>query len=88
MTKVTSMKFENNPSYHISDSHTGRNMTVEDVARETGYTPLFIREWIADWGPEHPFGVAVTFPGSKRRTFRINEAAFRQWQTGGRKENT
>lgn len=58
-------------------------MTVADVARETGFTPLFIREWIKDRKDQHPFGVAVKFPGTKRVTIRIDEAAFRQWQRRG-----
>lgn len=58
-------------------------MTIEEVSRETGWTVLFIREWIAQ-NKDHPFGVMVRFPGSKRRTFRINEEAFYRWLNGDR----
>lgn len=60
-------------------------MLVKDAARECGYTPLYLREWIAQCqedGREHPFGSMVHFPGSSKRTFRINEAAFRKWLNG------
>ena len=56
-------------------------MTVKDVSKETGFTVLFIREWIAQ-DPQHPFGICVRFPKSARRTFKINEAAFRKWKEG------
>lgn len=56
-------------------------MTIKDVSKETGFTMLFIREWIAQ-DPHHPFGICVRFPGSERRTFKINEAAFRKWKEG------
>lgn len=59
-------------------------MKIEDVAKETGYTPLFIREWIAQT-QDHPFGIMVRMPGSKRRTFKINEKAFRKWIEGMQK---
>ena len=59
-------------------------MTVADVARETGYSKLFIREWIAQ-DPAHPFGICVRMPGSKVRTFKINEGAYRRWKAGERR---
>lgn len=59
-------------------------MKIADVSKETGYTPLFIREWIAQT-PDHPFGIVVRMPGSKRRIFKINENAFRKWIEGMQK---
>ena len=56
-------------------------MTIKDVAQETGYSVIFIREWIAQT-PDHPFGICVRMPGSKVRTFKINEAAYRRWKAG------
>lgn len=55
-------------------------MTVADVARETGYSKIFIREWIAQ-DPAHPFGICVRYPGSSRRTFKIREDAYRKWRS-------
>ena len=54
-------------------------MTVADVARETGYSKIFIREWIAQT-PDHPFGICIRYPGSSVRTFKIREAAFKKWR--------
>ena len=39
-------------------------MTVKDVAKDTGYSLVFIREWIAQ-DPDHPCGICVRMPGSK-----------------------
>lgn len=55
-------------------------MTIKEVSKQTGYTPLFIREWIAQDHPNHPFGVMVKMPHSSRRVFKINEAAFQKWK--------
>lgn len=55
-------------------------MTVKEVARETGLTELFIREWI--YSDKCPFGFWVQFPGSRRRTPKINEEAFKKWRKG------
>lgn len=60
-------------------------MQLKDAARECGYSLLYLREWIAQCqreGREHPFGNMVQFPGSSRRTFKINEAAFHKWLNG------
>ena len=54
-------------------------MTVADVARETGYSKIFIREWIAQ-DPAHPFGICVRYPGSSKRTFKIRENAYKKWR--------
>ena len=54
-------------------------MTVKDVARDTGYSLIFIREWIAQ-DPRHPFGICVRYPGSSKRTFKINENAYKKWR--------
>ena len=56
-------------------------MTVKDVAKETGYSLIFIREWIAQ-DPNHPFGICVRMPGSRVRTFKINENAYKKWRAG------
>lgn len=56
-------------------------MTIKDVSKETGFTVLFLREWIAQ-DPQHPFGQCVTFPGSGRQTFKVNEERYRKWKKG------
>lgn len=56
-------------------------MTLKEVAKDTGYSLIFIREWIAQ-DPDHPFGICVRMPGSSVRTFKINEAAYRKWRRG------
>ncbi len=55
-------------------------MTVKDVARETGLTELYIRQWI--YSDRCPFGHWVQFPGSSRKTPKINEEAFWKWMRG------
>lgn len=60
-------------------------MGLREAAQQSGYSILYIREWIAQCqqeGREHPFGSMVRFPGSSRRTFKINEAAFHKWLNG------
>ena len=59
-------------------------MTLKEVAHETGFSLLFLREWIAQT-PDHPFGICVRMPGSKVRTFKINEGAYRRWKAGERR---
>jgi len=59
-------------------------MTLKEVAHETGFSILFLREWIAQT-PDHPFGICVRMPGSKVRTFKINEGAYRRWKAGERR---
>ena len=59
-------------------------MTVKDVHNDTGYPLTFIREWIAQT-PDHPFGICIRYPGSKKRTYKINEAAYRRWKNGERR---
>jgi hypothetical protein len=59
-------------------------MTLKEVAHETGFSLLFLREWIAQT-PDHPFGICVKMPGSKVRTFKINEGAYRRWKAGERR---
>ena len=56
-------------------------MTVADVAKETGYSKVFIREWIAQEHPDHLFGICVRYPGSSKRTFKIRENAYKKWRT-------
>ena len=61
-------------------------MTLKDVHDETGYSLIFIREWIAQT-PDHPFGICVRYPGSSKRTLKVNEAAYRRWKNGERGGN-
>lgn len=55
-------------------------MTIKEASKELQITELFLREWIASGSC--PFGVMVQMPRSSRRTFYINEAAFRKWKEG------
>ena len=57
-------------------------MTVKEVSEQTGYSVLFLREWIAQDHPNHPFGIMVKMPGSKKRVFKINIEAFKKWKEG------
>ena len=55
-------------------------MTVKEASKGLKITELFLREWIASGSC--PFGVMVKMPRSSRRTFYINETAFRKWKEG------
>lgn len=60
-------------------------ITTKEASQKSGYSALYIREWIAECqksGRDHPFGSMVRFPGSSRRTFKINEKAFYKWLDG------
>ena len=59
-------------------------MTLKEVAHETGFSILFLREWIAQTS-DHPFGICVRMPGSKVRTFKVNENAYKKWRAGERR---
>ena len=59
-------------------------MTLKEVAHETGFSILFLRECIAQT-PDHPFGICVRMPGSKVRTFKVNENAYKKWRAGERR---
>ena len=56
-------------------------MTIKEVHEQNpDYTILYIREWIVSG--RCPFGSWVQFPGSSRRTFKINVAAYERWKKG------
>lgn len=55
-------------------------MTVQQAANYLEWPVAFLREAI-DQG-KVDFGIAVRMPGSKRRTFRINEERIRKWKNG------
>lgn len=55
-------------------------MTVQQAANYLEWPVAFLREAI-DQG-KVDFGIAVRMPGSKRRTFRINEERIREWKNG------
>ena len=55
-------------------------MTVKEAAKKSGYNELYIREWIASG--RCPFGSWIQKKGSSRRTFKINDEAFRKWKKG------
>ena len=57
-------------------------MTIKEVSEQTGFSQLFIREWIAQDHPNHPFGIVVKMPRSSRRVFKINEESFKKWMKG------
>ena len=58
-------------------------MTLQQIHEELPqYSVLFLREWIAQDHPNLPFGQCVTFPGSGRRTFKVNEERYRKWKKG------
>ena len=59
-------------------------MTIKDVHEDTGFSLIFIREWIAQ-DPDHPFGVCVRMPGSKIRTFAIDADRYARWKKGQRR---
>ncbi len=55
-------------------------MKVKEAAKESGYSELYIREWIASG--RCPFGSWIKKNGSSRRIFKINEEAFKKWKKG------
>lgn len=46
-------------------------MTIKEAARKLKWTELFLREAIDK--EKVDFGICVRMPGSRRRTFKINE---------------
>lgn len=55
-------------------------MNIKEAAAYLGWTELFTREAIAQGAVD--FGICVTLPGSKRRTFKINEGRLKAWKNG------
>ena len=55
-------------------------MTVKEASKQSGYSVLYIREWIASG--RCPFGSWQKREGRTKRIFKINEAAFRMWKKG------
>lgn len=55
-------------------------MKISEAAQQLGCSVLFLREWIATG--RCPFGAMVNISGGKRRTFYINEEAFRKYLRG------
>ena len=55
-------------------------MNIKEAAKRLKWSELFLREAIAQGRVD--FGICVTFPGSTRRTFKINEERLKKWEEG------
>jgi len=55
-------------------------MKIKEAAKISGLTELYLRHWI--YSDKCPFGFWIQFPGSSRKTPKINEEAFWKWKRG------